>query len=362
MISYSYLISYDFCTSIQAKWRFSPKSELNFSGIFSRTWDVRAAAVRVGWHGNQQFRLRKMRESVHRNHWKALQKRPGRLCEFWADEFCRQFFESQRYLGLNLCWFLHFLDGCFLTKLQIGTLQVWLTYTQKTFFLQVILFRSVWRVSTRRNFKLQSSPAGEEPGGGKPCGSWGKATFTGTELCTTWSHLSVATPLAKWSKWETFPGDTKRNMVIFYCTVLCMLVKVCMKFEPLQSWKVASCMKTETLSKKSFSSVAALHSRQKIRQTKNLVLQCQFEINWETCGIWNLTSRDLHFRHQTHDSWSQGLEEASPSGYAKMKGYQRVGVRWLLSLSNLGYGRSQQWKGIMFSLVCLTMLLLKPGF
>ncbi len=199
--------------SIQAKWRFSPKSELNFSGIFSRTWDVRAAAVRVGWHGNQQFQLRKMRESVHRNHWKALQKRRGRLCEFWADEFCRRIWISKIF-GLKFM-LVFTLFGRLLPHQASDWYPAGVTYLHtKNFFLQVILFRSVWRVSTRRNFKLQSSPAGEEPGGGKPCGSWGKATFTGTDLCTTWAHLSVATPLAKWSKWETFPGDTKRNMVV----------------------------------------------------------------------------------------------------------------------------------------------------
>ena len=35
---------------------------------------------------------------------------------------------------------------------------------------------------------------------------------------------------------------------------------------------------------------------------------------------------------------NRDFEAASPMGYAKMKGYQRVGVRWLLSLAKLGYG------------------------
>ncbi|CAL1139913.1 unnamed protein product, partial [Cladocopium goreaui] len=45
------------------------------------------------------------------------------------------------------------------------------------------------------------------------------------------------------------------------------------------------------------------------------------------------------WRHHWQDDPSEkDFEAASPMGYAKMKGYQRVGVRWLLSLAKLGYG------------------------
>ena len=77
-------------------------------------------------------------------------------------------------------------------------------------------------------------------GGGKPCGSGGKATCTGTELCKTWSHLSVATPLAKWSKWETFPGDTKRSVfALLHCIVhACQSLYELLNLRRLQvAWK-----------------------------------------------------------------------------------------------------------------------------
>lgn len=50
-------------------------------------------------------------------------------------------------------------------------------------------------------------------------------------------------------------------------------------------------MKTETLS------VAALQTFQAKDQDKNLVLQCQFEMNGGTHGIWSLTAK----QGQTHD-------------------------------------------------------------
>lgn len=204
-----HMSSYDFCTSIQAKWRFSPKKSWIFGGIFRGHWTCAQPQSASGGKKTSSSSSGRCGKASTETIGKHCRKgMPGRLfsiCGWWILQM--------KCVNLKDIWAAKFMlvcptwDSCRLVPCRCALP----THTP------------VRQVKSR----VVESLAGPE---GKRRAQVQNSVRRGR--ISQWQH-----------HWQNDPSE-KRFLVIrkeaclFYCTVLCMLVKVCMNFWILEGCKL----------------------------------------------------------------------------------------------------------------------------